>query len=121
MGSHSDALGWLNSTSEFLDGETATLRRGHHSTTVTVVRGSNKPKLMSQDGQAYVELEHQEILIRPSQYSFGGIKHEPLPGDRIVIGSETFAAVPYISGEGCWRYTDQFKSHYRIHVQLTND
>ena len=117
----SDAMGWLSNTLDTFNGETGTIRRGSKSTTVTVVRGRNRPKLMSIDGQAYIELEHQEILIKPSQYTFSGISAEPLPGDRIVIGSEEYVTVPYLPGEGVWRYLDQYKTYYRIHVQLVSD
>lgn len=118
MTGFSDATGWMKSSLASFAGETVTLRRGALVATVTAIRGSTNPKLANDGGESYIELRGAEWLIPPAEYVFDEIEEEPLPGDRLVVGTETFVATPFVAGEPCWRWSDQTKTYYRIHWEL---
>lgn len=118
MTGHSDAAQWLSQALDDFEGEVVIVRRGPLETEVRAIRATNSPKLMSDDGQAFIELKGQEWLIQPSHYEFDEQASYPLPGDRIVVGSETFVVSPLFGSQPCWRWSNQIRTYLRIYTEL---
>lgn len=111
------AADWLGESLMDFAGTPGTIRRGNDETDVTVVKGSNRGKLMTDDQSAYVVLKHQQHFISPSQYRFGGSPTKPIPGDRLTICGEEYVAVPIADSDDAWTYSDQNQTFYKIQYQ----
>jgi len=44
----------------------------------------------------------------------------PAKGDRIVDGDDVWEVMPPTSGEPCWKYSDAYRTVFRVHVRRAN-
>lgn len=77
-----------------------------------VARDASRAEMFRQSGW------DQDVLITSASFLATGLI-EPVAGDRIVIGSETFEAI-LPNGERAWRYSDPTNALMRIHCRKVN-
>lgn len=93
-------------------GASATYRRGASTVSVTVVPGRTDADLVDDDGIATRMTADDWIVSAASITSL----NEPKTKDRIVVGGTTYEVIS-LGQEGCWRFTDQTRTEYRIHTR----
>jgi hypothetical protein len=63
-----------------------------------------------------VRIIAHDFIVAVADFEFG----EPAEGDRFIVGTlgagEVYEAMS-IPGEPAWRYTDEFRTQYRIHTK----
>ena len=85
-------------------------RRGDATQTVLATRGKTDVELADESGFGVVSAVW-DFLIDAETLSV-----EPKPGDLIVADSRRYE-VTNLSSEGCWRWSDPYRTTYRIHTR----
>lgn len=103
--------------------------------TVTVCNGINSVELATAGmGESRFELMSEEILldehqtvdfiVDPSELNFGAGAVEPKDGWTITVDDGSTVAKYEImpaGGEAAWRWTDRYRTNYRIHTKRINE
>lgn len=97
--------------------------RGSDSVSLTAVKGrSNHPVTLSDGSQE--EVQSIDWIIRRADLVIDGVAVEPRRGDKIiqVLGDVTIThELLGDGGEGSWRYSDQFRTAFRIHTKVVGE
>ncbi|HBR20296.1 MAG: hypothetical protein UV78_C0006G0023 [Parcubacteria group bacterium GW2011_GWA2_43_17] len=95
--------------------ETVTYSRGVITVQVLGTRGVTKFEVADESGMS-VYGQIADWIILTADLVLGGILIEPKKGDRIIAQDKTFEVV-FLSGDGCWRYSDPHQITMRIHTK----
>lgn len=87
----------------------------------TVGRGKTVSQFVSA-GEAFTsEEDREDFIIWPADYDFGSGPTPPAEGDRIIVDDGTTVATYEVNApqpEPAFRYTDRFRTAWRIHTVL---
>lgn len=101
-------------------GVSVTYTRGGQQVTLTVWVGQTQFTRTTDDPGASVVTAERDYLIGAQDLAAAGIAGTPRRGDKIT---ETIAGTAYTfelqpsAGEPEWRYSDQARTTYRVHVK----
>lgn len=111
------AIDAMMATLRQVKGEKGTYARGASSVVVVVVPARTDVDLESDDG-VLTRLTSDDFLIEVASLVIDGQKAKPQMGDRLTIDDATYELMEIPPG-GCWNYSGQTRTHYRIHTRLT--
>ena len=95
---------------ELLASEAEYIRLGGGTKTVRAVPGRTVFRSVNDVG-AWIRIETRDFIVAAKE-----MDAEPQPGDAIVFrGAEYEGLSPH--GEPCWRWSDPYKTAYRIHTK----
>lgn len=97
-------------------------RRGSWAIQIPVTIGRSQFEDTGGDG-SLIRYESRDYLITPSDLVIDGIQVEPASGDQIIEGAldnGLLFEVLSIPGEGFWRWSDQFRTTYRVHAKFAS-
>ena len=106
---------WLSDMRKAHMSETITYKRGVTTLQVLGTRGVTKFEVADESGMS-VYSQIADWLILTADLVVGNIQIEPKLGDRIIAGGKTFEVV-FLSGDGCWRYSDPHQITMRVHTK----
>ena len=106
---------WLSDMQQEHMSETVTYKRGVITVQVLGTRGTTKFEVADESGlSVYGQIE--DWIFVTAKMLLGGILIEPKKGDLIITSTKTFEVV-FLSGDGCWRYSDPHQITMRIHTK----
>lgn len=104
---------WLHQQRAAHMASSVTYRRaGYEAAEVSATYGETTYEVADQAG-ALVEAHVMDFLITATD-----LAAEPEPGDVIVAEGRTFEVMP-LAGDGAWRFSDRYRTVYRIHTRDT--
>jgi hypothetical protein len=99
-----------------------TIQRGDDSVTTTAGLGQSRFELVQ--GDVIKDVRSLDLLIAIDDYDLGDGAVTPAEGDRYEVDDGvtviTLEACPY-PPEPAWRYTDRFRTAYRIHTKQVKE
>ena len=111
---------WLMAKLKSKAGTTVSLKRASAVTSgVTATVGSSTHQQIDELG-GVVFWESRDYLIDAADYAFGGQTSEPKRGDRITETQDGVTHTYEVMGESgsvAWRWSDSFRTKYRIHTK----
>ena len=95
--------------------------RASSSVTVRAQPGRSEFDLQDQQDGFLTRAQSRDYLIDPCELVLDGVPTEPRSGDRIVEtdrdGNQWTYEVRDVAGHPCWRWADEYRNRYRIHVK----
>jgi len=88
-----------------------TYTRGVDNHTIDAVFGQTRFEVEDQYGLR-VELRMRDFLIAADVFPYA----EPQPGDRVIADGRRYEVLS-LGDEGCWRWSDPFRTLLRIHTK----
>src|SRR6266849_9780825 len=114
-------IAWLSGELQAFAAEEVVYQRGNQSIVCLATFGKTLLKLDDGAGGVRMEWTDKDFLIPASSLINGGIPDDPRRGDTIVatndMGMYTYEVIPYMS-EPPWRWSDPYRTIYRIHTKL---
>jgi hypothetical protein len=110
---------WLDQQRRDFAARLVTYSRGSASVTVRATAGRSEFDNTDREG-FLTRIETHDEIITVSDLKLDDVSIEPLPGDIITVtlnGSSVAFEVRNIGSEPCWRYTDQYRTAFRIHTK----
>ncbi|MDO8302880.1 MAG: hypothetical protein Q7T18_06550 [Sedimentisphaerales bacterium] len=107
---------WLSDMRKAHMSESVTYKRGVITVQVLGTRGVTKFEVADESGLS-VYGQIADWLILTNDLVLGSIHVEPKLGDRITDADGKVFEVVFLSGDGCWRYSDPHQITMRIHTK----
>jgi hypothetical protein len=107
---------WLSDMRKTHMTEAITYKRGVITVQVFGTRGVTKFEVADESGLS-VYGQISDWLILTADLVVGNIQLEPKLGDRITDADGKIFEVVFLSGDGCWRYSDPHQITMRIHTK----
>lgn len=94
-------------------------RVGSATQTVTLSRARYGRTLFSglQESAVAVQWGERDYLIEVAELALNGSPTTPQRGDRITDGATVWELASPETDEAPWRYSDQYRTTYRVHVK----
>lgn len=105
-----DAASWFADQLQANLATSITYRRGGSSLTISATKGASQHQVDEVSG--VISWFDQDWLIPADVLTLG----VPLANDVIVYGSEEYEVLS-LTGEECWRWSDNHQNIYRIHTK----
>jgi hypothetical protein len=110
---------WLQATRTQYATQCVTYLRGASAVTVPATIGRTGYEQSTEDGLT-VRAEVRDYLINVADLVLDDVPAQPKQGDRIAEGDPATGRVFEVmsgAGEGPWRYSDAYRTVYRIHAK----